>query len=192
MADSSSASVSNSWPPCDCRMISGNGPMRRAITGVRLLEGLDKNDAEGLEAHRRDDQRQRVPIVVLELCRVDPPEKHDSRVARRQAFERGGVIAVAGDEQIGVRVALERGNHIVETLDAFEASDKQKIRASDVESAPGFESPGGIGFGRKYGSTSMSCGKPNSRCLSRLNSLMAMNTSTWRNCFSRYPVNRHS
>jgi hypothetical protein len=91
------------------------------------------------------DQRQRVPIVVLELCRVDLRKTiRELPAATRLSAGRIAITAMIRSASGSARTR----EHIVETLDAFEASDKQKIRASVVGRCAGLRESRRDRFGR--------------------------------------------
>jgi hypothetical protein len=67
-------------------------------------------------------------------------------------------------------------HHLVDALEGLQAPREQEVGAGAAELGKAAATSVASGSGRKQGSTSISMGNPNSRCLARLNSLKAMNT----------------
>src|SRR2546426_2191856 len=93
-----------------------------------LAEGLDQDDTERLEADRRDDRRQRVPVIRGQLFEGHTPEEVDPRRVPGEPGERRAVSAITSDEQVCAAVAAEQWNDIVQPFDALKATDEQKVR----------------------------------------------------------------
>ena len=69
-------------------------------------------------------------IVSIQLFRSNAPQKFNATDTVRKRPQVHCILTITGDQKIGIRVVLEDGNDVVEALDQFQSTDKEKIRPS--------------------------------------------------------------